>query len=92
MSTYRTPIAVFGLRFQSLEDAQAFLQTSNVEYESDSIEDELLGLEYFEENDYYILGYAMTLGHTVDTYVKLWGTVFGETELVPQPLLDIRTY
>ena len=89
MSTYREPILIFGVVFDSKEDAKKYCKDL---YVSDTLINNELGLESFSDNDYYVLGYTMSPGETTEKYQSMWDSFgFGETEK-PEAMLDIRVY
>ncbi len=87
MSTYRTPVLVFGCIFETEEDAAAFCLE---EYKSDELTKDELGLEYFDE--YFILGYRMEPGETIAKYQMMWDQHCFPATHTPKAMLDIRTY
>jgi hypothetical protein len=88
MTFYQEPILAFGLKFKVREEAVAFC---NDKYESDDLdEDGLLGLEYFKNEDSYILGYRMGIGESLDKYKAMWDTFFDVNTAVPESMLLIR--
>ena len=87
MSTYRQAVLVFGLTFREFEDAVEFCRD---QHEDDTLNETSLGLEYFDE--YWILGYQMQPGETVDKYQLMWNAHCFDTKLEPKAFLDIRSW
>lgn len=88
MSTYRKPILIFGVIFQSHEEASKFCGDR---FQSDELNVIELGLEYFD-NDYWILGYQMEPGEMVDRYQMMWNAHCFGTKYEPKAMLDIREW
>ena len=88
MSTYRKAILVFGVVFATEESAIAFCRD---QHEDDELNGETLGLEYFDDG-YYILGFQMQPGETVDKYQLMWNAHCFDTKVQPEAMLDIRTW
>jgi len=86
MSTYRTPVLLFGVEFDSLDKALAF---SRGEVLDDGLSGEVLGAEFFDP--YYVLGFQMKAGETTDKYQLMWNSFCFSTECVPKAMLHIRT-
>lgn len=87
MSTYRQAIMIFGAVFHDEDEALAFCRD---QHEDDTLNETSLGLEYFDE--YWILGYQMQPGETVDKYQLMWNAYCFDTKVEPKAMLDIRTW
>jgi hypothetical protein len=87
VSTYRIPLLAFGIVFTDREEAVTFCLDM---YEDDQLNEIDLGLEYF--GDYWILGFQMKPGETVDKYQLMWNAYCFDTSIVPEAMLDIRTF
>lgn len=89
MSVNRQPIAAFGILFQTREEAEAFYP----DYDIDGLEmTGELGLEFFDADCEFVLGFQMKPGESQDKYLDMWNKKVGVKSVSPTAMLLIRNY
>ena len=93
MSVTYTAMAIFGVYFNSVEEAEQLLAEHGLDYESDSIEADMIGLEAMNAytGDTVVLGIEMQLGDTFEKYQLLWDEKLPGIGLTPQGILEVKT-
>lgn len=89
-------VAAFGLVFKTKKELNEYLEQNDIE-ENDVAEElyeNLLGMTCLDNysGKYWILGYYVELGVSLDVYQNQWNNDIKDTSLKPKAILEVMVY